>query len=92
MLSEFEWEDYSTKEERRGSGRRSNVPTGKSREKRNCSRGNHGCHGYVREKSRSKAKGMRKGSQHVVDVTFSWGQTVFWCIGNGELVERSLRC
>ncbi len=48
------YEQY--KEERRGSGRRG-VQTGKARQRRNCSRNNHGCHGYVSEKSRDKSKG-----------------------------------
>ncbi len=43
------WTEFSTKEERRGRGRKG-VITNKPRSKWNCSRRNHGCHGYVNEK------------------------------------------
>ncbi len=58
------------KEERRGSGRKG-TPTSKPRQKWNCSRRNHGCHGYRNEKSRLKCKGLFKGRNvFLVDAEF----------------------
>jgi len=55
------------KEGRRGSGRKG-VQTSKTRQKRNCSRNNHGCHGYIWEKSLAKRKGCGKErSRFLVD-------------------------
>jgi hypothetical protein len=61
------------KEERRGSGRKG-TPTNKARQKRNCSRSNHGCHGYWNEKSLSKSKGhLKTRSLHLLDAQFVTG-------------------
>jgi hypothetical protein len=68
MMDDYELYDVR-KEDRRGSGRKG-VWTNKTRQKRNCSARNHGCHGYVHEKSSKKIKGkMKEFGRFYVDYT-----------------------
>lgn len=82
-------EYHLRKEDRRGSGRKG-VQTSKSRQKRNCSKYNHGCHGYVWEPSLGKVKG-RHQERHRYLLDSSNGRCVELLLeGRGRVYERRI--
>lgn len=65
----FLWQNYDLAKfgRIRGKGRKGTI-TNAPRQKRNCSRNNHGCHGYMGEKSRCKSKGRMRIRQIILQM------------------------